>query len=69
MLLSKLITNIVVLQKANICAHFSYRAYSDDDGVFYLRIFVCIETTREMWHSVPLASSWFLWQASHYSSV
>ncbi|KRY55276.1 hypothetical protein T03_17331 [Trichinella britovi] len=40
-------------RKANICTHFSYRPYSDDNGIFDLRIFVCIEPTREMRHFVP----------------
>ncbi|KRY36569.1 hypothetical protein T01_4084 [Trichinella spiralis] len=58
--------------KANICTHFSYRPYSDDNGIFDLRIFVCIEPTREMRHFVPrflpemqqqLISFSFLWQS------
>ncbi|KRX14121.1 hypothetical protein T07_9122 [Trichinella nelsoni] len=40
-------------RKANICTHFSYRPYSDDNGIFDLRILVCIEPTREMRHFVP----------------
>ncbi|KRZ91983.1 hypothetical protein T08_3408 [Trichinella sp. T8] len=59
-------------RKANICTHFSYRPYSDDNGIFDLRIFVCIEPTREMRHFVPrflpkmqqqLISFSFLWQS------